>query len=147
MSGTDPRYDRVWQQSRIPVVVRGGTIRPLLVKLPYASDNREWLKNDRRTDPEWLREHKAWSIPKTWFEDTVQRLLGRHRSVYVIQPIKRDQKCAPACWNAAGAECECSCLGANHGSGTPAGKWYVASDSFAVRIDGEEFACRLLRPH
>ena len=147
MNDTDLRLTRVWNQTRIPVVVRGGRVRPLLVRLPFHIANREGLQGDRRSEPEWLPKHKAWSIPKSWFEQTLRRSLSRYGAVYLIQPFRKSEKCAPACWNAAGALCECSCMGANHGSGKPAGKWHVVSETFAVHVDARELSCRLLRPH
>ena len=149
MSGTtnesDLRLKAVWNQTRLPVVVRGGRVRPLVVRLPYHASNRDWLKDERRTKPEWLSSYKAWSIPKSWFEETLRRSLARFRAVYLIQPFRVSEKCAPACWNAKGALCECSCMGANHGSGDPIGKWHVVSETFAVRINARDCSCRLLR--
>jgi hypothetical protein len=137
-------FDAVWRQAKIPVVVRAGPVRPLIVRLPYDPTNRAWLAELGRRRPEWLRAHTAWSLPKSWFEPLVQRLLVRFRRCYVIQPVNRAETCAPACWNAIGIKCECSCLGANHGSGEPQGRWHVVADAFAVRIDRREFSCRLL---
>lgn len=150
MDANDPRLREIWNQDRVPVVVRGGRIRPLLVRLPPAppdaQGNYAWLRNERRTYPESLSRYKAWSIPKAWFEDTLRRALELYGAVYVIQPFKTTEKCAPACWNATGALCECSCMGANHGSGTPVGKWHVVSETFAAQIKERQFSCRLLLP-
>jgi hypothetical protein len=137
---------QVWNQTKLPVLLRGGRIRPLVIRLPYAADNRGWLRDAHRTKPEWLPAHKVWGIPKSWFDDVIRRALSRYGAVYVIQPFSKVEKCAPACWNALGAHCECSCMGANHGSGKPTGKWHIVSDTFAVRINGREYSCRLLHP-
>lgn len=146
MSDGDQSLRRIWNQTAIPVVLRGGSVAPLVVRVSFASDNREWLRDERRTKPQWIVQHKAWSIPKTWFEDTIRRALERYGKVYVIQPFRVNEKCAPACWHATGALCECSCMGANHGSGDPAGKWHVVSETFAVKVGPKEYSCRLLRP-
>jgi hypothetical protein len=37
MNWDDPRLDRVWNQKQIPVIARGTTITPLLIKLPYGT--------------------------------------------------------------------------------------------------------------
>lgn len=142
----DPALLRIWNQTRLPVVLRGGSIAPLAVRLPYARDNRYWLAESGNRRPQWLGEYKVWSIPKSWFEDVLRRCLVRYRAVYVVQPFRKSEKCAPACWNALGAECECSCMGANHGSGAPEGKWHIVSETLAVRVGRREFSCRLLRP-
>lgn len=140
----DPKLLQVWSQTKVPVVFRGGKTKALLVRLPYSRSNREWLKDDHRNNPEWLPAYKCWGVPKSWFEDVIRRILHAYGSVYVVQPFSRHQKCAPACWNAVGAECECSCMGAHHGSGNPEGQWHVVSDTFAVKWETREYSCRLL---
>ena len=144
MDQRDPRLLQVLAQTQIPVVFREGKSKPLFVRLPYAATNRAWLKGDHRNQPEWLASRKLWKTPKAWFENVIRRCLRKYGRVYVIQPFSAHQTCAPACWNAVGVECECSCLGANHGSGNPEGKWHVVSDTFAVRWDAREYSCRLL---
>ena len=34
----------VWNQGRYPVVVRGSSPAPLIVRLPYSPGNRDWLQ-------------------------------------------------------------------------------------------------------
>jgi len=143
MDQRDPKLLQVWSQTAIPVVFHRKS-KPLLIRLPFARTNRDWLKGDHRNQPEWLSSLKCWETPKSWFEDVIRRGLQKYGRVYVIQPFSAQQKCAPACWNAVGAECECSCMGANHGSGDPAGKWHVVSETFAVRWETREYSCRLL---
>ena len=60
----DPSLNRIWNQTRVPVVVRGGPLGPLVVRLPYADGNRDWLRDSGRSKPDWLRDEKAWSVPK-----------------------------------------------------------------------------------
>lgn len=140
-------FPQVWGQKVLPVIFLGAPSHPLLVKLPYADDNREWLQDDRRNRPRWISSETAWSIPKAWFGDTAWRCLARYRAVYVIQAFRETEKCAPACVNAVGIECTCSCLGANHGSGISMQTWYVVSEAFAVRYGPKQYAVRLLRPY
>jgi hypothetical protein len=147
MAQNDPNLLRIWHQARIPVVVLGGPVRRLIVRLPYAPANRDWLQDRHRTKPVWLPKQQVWTIPKSWFEDVLRRALLRYGAVYVIQPFRKDEKCAPACWNAVGAHCECSCMGENHGAGEPEGKWHVVSETLAVRVNAKEYSCRLLRPN
>lgn len=135
---------RVWNQGRIPVVLRrAGKGKRLRVRLPYAEANRQWLQNDRRISPVWIPSGKYWELPKAWFNDFVERSLKRYGKVYIIQPYRKQEKCAPACMNATGHECECSCMGANHGTGND-GTWFEVSDTFATRWSDQELACRLL---
>lgn len=146
MDKKDPRLIQIWKQNQIPVVYRPERGKPLLVRLPYAPTNRQWLKGDHRNQPDWIAEQKYWQTPKAWFEDIVKRALCRYGQIYVIQPFNAQEKCAPACWNALGVECECSCMGANHGSGNPVGKWHIVSETLAVSWGEKQYSCRLLIP-
>jgi hypothetical protein len=134
----------IWRQKRVPVIYRQGGSKPLMIRLPFAPDNRIWLRGERQRKPEWNEQFKCWLTPKSWFESVVSQCLHRHGRVYVVQPYKAHEKCAPACWNARGFECECSCMGANHGSHSPSGKWRVISETFAIQWHERQLACRLI---
>jgi len=142
---TDPkRLKKVWNQTEIPVVLRrGGKGEKLRIRLPFAEDNRSWLRNDRRLSPVWIGGERYWEVPKTWFNDFVERALRRYGKLYVVQPYREQEKCAPACLNATGHECQCSCMGANHGAQND-GSWFEIHDAFAFRWAGQELACRLM---
>jgi hypothetical protein len=108
----------VWAQEQIPVVLRRtGKGQRLRVRLPYAETNRQWFQNGRRTSPDWIARKKYWELPKAWFNDFVDRALAKYDKVYIIQPYREQEKCAPACQNAIGHECQCSCMGQHHGAG------------------------------
>lgn len=113
------------------------------LRMPYSESNRGWLRNDRRGRPVWVKKCRHWEIPKAWFNDFVERGLKRFGKVWIIQPYREAEICAAACLNAQGHECQCSCMGANHGMGNN-GSWFEVSDSFAVRWYEEEWAARLL---
>lgn len=134
----------VWNQGRIPVLLRGGKGHPLKARLPFAVDNRPWLASCGRRNPIWHKIKKYWELPASWFNELVERALKRFGKVYIIQPYRIQEKCAPACWNATGHECECSCMGQNHGAGTSGNRWFVVSETFATRWGDQELACRLL---
>lgn len=138
------RIRAVWSQTKIPVLYRRGKGSALLSRLPYDPSNRSWLQASGRRHPVWLAERKCWELPNAWFNGLVRRCLLRYGRVYIIQPFHSQEKCAPACWNAEGEECQCSCMGANHGSGHPEGRWKVVSETFATRWGDRELACRLL---
>jgi hypothetical protein len=134
----------VWEQEGIPIVLRRtGKGQRLRARIPYAETNREWLQNGRRTPPVWIASKKYWELPKTWFNDFVERSLAQYGKVYIIQPYREQEKCAPACQNAIGHECQCSCMGLHHGAGND-GSWFEVSDAFATRWGDRELACRLL---
>jgi hypothetical protein len=141
------RIKQIWGQARVPVLVQRGKGKPPHCRLPYEPkkrDNRAWIRNGRRTDVRWDRERKYWEFPQAWFNDLVDRCLEEFGKVYIIQPYREQEKCAPACWNAMGHECQCSCMGENHGAGSAAGRWKIVSDTFATRWGEATFACRLL---
>ena len=146
MTLTDKRQEikRVWSQRVIPVVYRSVAKKTLLLRIPYAPDNMAWLRNGKQRKPIWDKEYTCWHLPKAWFNDTVNRCLHRFGKVYVIQPYRAQEKCAPACWNAKGHICSCSCMGEHHGTSNPDGSWFVVSDTFATQWSEQELACRLL---
>lgn len=134
----------VWNQTTIPVIVRRtGKGQKHRLKLPYDKDNRYWIKNNRQSNPVWFSQLKVWEIPKAWFNDFIERSLTKYGHVWIIQPYREQEICAPACMNAVGHECQCSCMGANHGSGND-GSWFEVSEAFATRWKGKQWACRLL---
>ena len=140
----DERLKAAWNQSTIPIVLRrGGRGQLLRVRLPYSDNNWAWLRNGRRAKPTWKDSQKYWELPKAWFNDFVNRALRKYGKVYIVQPYREQEICARACMEATGHECQCSCMGANHGSGVEKG-WYEVSDYFAVRSGIPQLACRLM---
>lgn len=138
------RLRKVFAQSKVPVLIRRGKGYQLLVRLPYDLMNRGWLRISGTRHPEWDDKRKQWEVPAAWFDDLVRRCLAKFGRVYVVQPYREQEKCAPACWSAKGEECQCSCMGLNHGSDRPGGNWRVVSDAFATSWGERHLACRLL---
>ena len=138
------RQKAIWKQTSVPVVLRRtGKGQRLRIRLPYADDNRQWLQNGRRIQPVWVPDGRFWELPKAWFNDFVNRALERYGRVYIFQPFREQEKCAPACQNAVGHECQCSCMGANHGTGSDS-TWFEVSETFSFRWGPQTLACRLL---
>lgn len=141
----DAALMRIWNQHEIPVILRRtGKGQFLRARLPYTEKNRAWLQDGRRISPAWIAEKRYWEIPKAWFNDFVERALRTFGQVYVIQPYREQEKCSPACLNAVGHECQCSCMGRNHGAGND-GSWFEISETFATRWGDQMLACRLMR--
>lgn len=141
---SDARLDEIWKQGEIPAILRrGGKGERLRARIPEVGDEEEWLQNGRRLSPEWIEEYQCWELPKAWFNDFVVRALTRYRRLYIVQPYREQEKCSPSCLNAMGHECQCSCMGANHGSGND-GSWFEVSEAFAVRWGERYLACRLI---
>ncbi|HKJ61405.1 MAG TPA: hypothetical protein VKA94_05355 [Hyphomicrobiales bacterium] len=140
----EQRLKKIWNQQKIPVILRrGGKRQRLRVRLPFSQDNRDWLQNGKPSSPEWFPREKYWEIPKAWFNSFVDRTLWRYGELYVIQPYREQEKCSPACQNATGHECECSCMGAHHGAGND-GSWFEVNETFATRWGNQILACRLM---
>lgn len=135
---------RIWNQTTIPVVLRrSGKGERLRVRLPYSTGNRAWLRNGKRANLQWVADGRYWELPKAWFNDFVDRALAKYGKLYIIQPYREQEKCAAACLNAQGYECQCSCMGANHGAGND-GSWFEVSETFATRWGEHKLACRLM---
>lgn len=137
---------QIWRQGVIPVLYRDTAARQLLCKLPYAADNRQWIQAEKVRHPEWIPRYHSWRIPQRWLNELVPRALIRFGAVYLIQPYRTQEQCAPACWDAHGFLCECSCLGEHHGENTLAADgWHIVSDACAIRWGHKQLSCRLLR--
>jgi hypothetical protein len=138
---------RILSQTRIPVVIRRRRGR-IQLRLPYSPDNRVWIWQTGGQKPQWIKgkPYSYWSLPAAWFNRLCLRLIKRYGRAYVIQPHNENAKCAPACWDAEGLDCECSCLGENHGNGEPDGRWYVIDETCAFSWQGESWRWSLLRP-
>lgn len=138
------RLKDIWNQQVIPIVLRRtGKGERLRVRLPFADANREWLRDGKRACPTWVSNLKCWELPKKWFNSFVERAIVKFGRVYIIQPFHEQEVCAPACQNAKGHECQCSCMGEHHGVGND-GSWFEVSDAFATRWGERHLACRLL---
>lgn len=135
----------IWKQASIPVVFKRERPDSLLVKLPHDDNNMGWLRKSRNNKPVFNERLNAWEIPQAWFEDTVKRAIEKFDKCYVVQLYREKQICAPACWNAGGMHCECSCMGENHGTGHPDGRWYEIDETLAVSWGEKQYAYRLVR--
>lgn len=136
---------KAWNQDKIPVVVRTNKKGSKLhVRIPGGETERRWINSIGKSSGIWIGDKRYWQLPKTWFNDFVNRALDRYRQLYVIQPYRVLEKCAPACQNATGHICQCSCMGAHHGAGND-GSWFEVTDAFSGRWGEEELACRLMK--
>ncbi len=140
----DPsRLRAIRNQKNIPVLERWqeGEVR---VRLPFDNLNRSWLQQFGRRNPKWIKDQGYWLVPRSWFDDLVVGCLKKYGKLYIIQPYRGQERCARACQEAQGHECQCSCMGVNHGANNMDNSWFEVSDSFALRWGDVEVACRLL---
>ena len=146
MDPKDPKLRELWRRANPPVIFRRSGSYPLLVRLPFGTNNYSWLRGDKRHKPKWDAKFNCWQTPVAWYDRLAQRLLKQYDSVYLIQLYRELQKCAPACRDAKGLHCECSCMGENHGAESLDSRWHEVSDTFAFKWGELEYACRLLTP-
>lgn len=147
MTQTEPQdkeLKRVWGQEDVPVILRrDGERERLRLRLPCADENKRWLERGQKSEATWNEKLSCWEIPKSWFNEFVEKALNRYMELYVIQPYREQEICSPSCQNAVGHECECSCMGAHHGSGSD-GSWFEVNEAFANRWRARKLACRLM---
>lgn len=137
--------EKVWRQRGKPVLYKNPEKKGLMLRLPFSYEHpREWLTRYGCRRPDWVKQYKCWVTPKSWLKFLVDECLQRYGELYLIQPYREKEKCAPACWNAQGYDCSCSCAGMNHGIGSPEGRWFIVSDACAVQWHGKQLSCRLL---
>ncbi|HWU97994.1 MAG TPA: hypothetical protein VN114_05735, partial [Oxalicibacterium sp.] len=75
MDAQDPRLLKIWQQKGIPVIYRQSRPNPVLVRIPYSSNNFAWIRGEKRHKPEWNLNYKCWETPVAWFDDLIERTL------------------------------------------------------------------------
>jgi len=149
MTENERRLKEAWNQRVTPVALRRtGDGERTRVRLPGQPidllEERVWLLNDRKKHYlEWNCVERCWELPKKWFNDFVERALVRFGKLYIIQPFIETETCARACMQARGHECNCSCMGQNHGAGMH-GWWFEVSETFAVCSLTPQLAGRLL---
>lgn len=109
----------------------------LVIKMPYAKTNREWLKAvlGSRIRPDWNREKKRWEVARNHFGPVVEALADRLGRIDVWMDFRQVERCDARCRNARSRECTCSCLGKHHGQGVEFG-WKVVGDTHMVRSTG-----------
>ncbi len=146
MSENGRTATEIWNNEVIPVILRWEVGKPVRLRIPAVPDAQEWLKNGaRKRDPVWIDApgKKYWELPHSRFSELVALILDRFGKIYIFQPLREKEICAPSCMSAKHFVCECSCMGKNHGRDTRAG-WYEVSDAFAVRHEERKLAIRLL---
>jgi len=133
-----------WYNNVIPAIIvppRGD----LWVRLPYNQGNKDWLRLSNHR-PSWNQDQRRWETPRAWLTRLTRKAVSTHGQCYVIQSYRKAEKCAPACQEATGVDCGCSCLGEHHGQGSD-DSWFSVNETFACRWSGVDYAIRLLGKH
>jgi len=141
----------IFSQNSFPVVCNPPTDSGLWIKIPADWNDKDdprryhWLCNLLPRKPRWFLQYKSWIIPERHLQLITKELLDKFGCVILLQLHREKEVCAPACWNAQGLECHCSCLGVNHGAGQPGGRWYIVGEAYAVQWAGDlKVSCQYL---
>lgn len=138
----------LWRRANPPVIFERGSRNPLLVRLPYGEGNFDFLRAGSHRRPSWDPQFGAWELPRSWLDRIAERLVARWEGVWIVQRRYENLVCAPACWNAKGIDCVCSCGGENHGRGADPGvHWCVVSDTLAFARGEATYSARLMTPN
>ena len=131
-----------------PVILFTRKSKPLWLVMPFAMENSNWLQDGHaRHIHRYVREPPPphWTAPKAWLNDLARRFVDRFGACYMVQALREMEQCAPACWNAEGVECACSCMGQHHGERHPDGRWYEISETCAVSWGDRQLHYKLLK--
>ena len=137
----------IWGQKHTPVIYRPDEKGSLMLRLPYRDGNKAFLKGHKRFSPVWDPDKKFWSVPKAWFTELIETVVPVFGGAYVIQPHHAHEKCNASCQHAQRLECECSCLGRNHGRGGGASHRDVMGieDAVVVPWKGRDLTIQLFK--
>ncbi|WP_236652527.1 hypothetical protein [Streptacidiphilus neutrinimicus] len=118
----------------LPTVHRPvGTAR-LRIRMPYAPDTRAWW-HDQLGDlirPAWNREMKCWEIARSHMREVVEALAERFGAVEVALDFRNSSRCDVRCRDAEGDDCDCQCLGENHGGAAYWRAWIQVGETTLV---------------
>lgn len=140
------RLLQAWRQSEVPVIFRPSEAN-VLIKLPFSVDNRAWLSRGRQRRADWNPKFKCWELPRSAFNELARRIIDRYAQVILIQPYNPEQKCCHACQNAKGLDCECACMGKNHGQGCTDDPWYKITGAMRDSFEGREYQIQSVGRH
>lgn len=141
---SDRPLESIWRQSRFPALFRRGVGFKLWVRIEQSHENYELIKINRSI-PQWIEKKVCYEVPADWFDKLVPILLRKFNFLYIIQPYREREECAPSCKSAKGHECDCPCLGRYHGAGYSGNGWFEVSEAYEVRWGELRWGCRLLK--
>lgn len=107
----------------------------LAVVMPFARGTRYWLREvcGPGTRPEWDRGRGAWLVARPHFRKVVEALARRYGSCEVLVDHNVASMCGAWCRDAEGDECDCACMGENHGGQFWHRAWTKISAEWAVQ--------------
>lgn len=121
-----------------------GVWRPIrgriAVKMPYAKDNRAWLKRTlgSRVQPDWNGSERCWYLARNHFGAIVEALAEKLGKIDVYVDFRGVERCDTRCKKATGRECDCQCLGKFHGQDGITHGWKLVGDTTEIMPTGEK---------
>lgn len=111
----------------------------LVVSMPFTKGNRAWLKRElgARIRPEYIGRGK-WTLARSHLDAVVAALADRFGRVDVFLDFAETQRCDVRCQSARSRECDCTCLGRNHGQGGITHGWKLVGDATLVLTGGKK---------
>lgn len=112
----------------------------LHVILPYAADNRKWIKSviGNNARPTWDKENKRWRIARAHYAKLIQEGTRRYGKVRVQYKHRAVTICDESCqWaNGDASGCECRCAGQYHGTRGQGQNWIAKGLTTLVLDEG-----------
>lgn len=108
----------------------------LIARVPPQKGIGEWMRRGRHHKAHFDPVSKEWTLPYAWRDEMIGRLANRYGGVLVLRDAAVTERCAPSCVKAVSpvTQCECSCGGANHGTGALPTGFQVINEALAVRV-------------
>jgi hypothetical protein len=99
-------------------------------------DRRRWLQSSVRARSPRLGDDGSWELPRCCLTRLVTAAADRYGRAVAVRYMARLSRCSRACQQAAGADCDCSCLGQFHGQDSAAA-WVELTGDVLVADLGE----------
>lgn len=115
----------------IPTVYRPASTGRLVVWMPFDRRNRSWL-HEQLGDyirPDWNKRTGHWEIARPHMRAVVEALVNKFGTVKVTIDTRAVSKCDTRCRDAEGDDCDCQCLGENHGGADYWQSWFEVGDT------------------
>jgi hypothetical protein len=106
----------------------------VVAKIPVRKGNYRWLREAVRLRSPRLDDDR-WHLPRNCLNRLVIASVDRYGYVALWRDMSRLSRCTRRCLEAEGFECDCSCLGENHGSG--AHGWFERVGDVVVADRGD----------
>lgn len=138
-----PELKAFLEASKLPVLLNTKTKGKIMLRFPNEEKHEDFVAGGQRSEPEW-KPYGAWFVARSALRSHAQRCIAKWGGCWIVQSYREKEVCAPACQNAIGLECHCSCMGLYHGHEAEAtsGKWHVVNEAFCVRWGDVVYAVR-----